>query len=119
MNTKQIAARLLEILRTGKFDDAIRELFSDDAVSIEEREQPPFAKVTTGKKAILEKGDIWRAMLEEVHNISISEPVFGGESFAIGLKVEVTLKGMGRMTIDEIALYKTANGKIISEQFSS
>ena len=119
MTTKQIAARLLEILNTGQFDEAVKELFSDDAVSIEEREQPPFAKITTGKKAILEKGDIWRSMLEAVHDMKISEPVFGGESFAIGLMVDVSIKGRGRMTIEEVVLYKTANGKIISEQFSA
>ncbi len=119
MKTKEIAARLVEILCHGNFDDAIRQLFADDAVSIEERESPPFAKETRGKKAILEKGDLWRSMLEQVHSIHISNPVIGGESFALAMTVDVSLRGRGRMLIEEVCLYKTANGKIISEQFSA
>jgi hypothetical protein len=31
--------------------------------------------------------------------------------------MDITFKGMGRVPMEEIALYKVADGKIVSEQF--
>lgn len=44
MNTQQIAARLTELCRQGKFEAAQKELFAEDAVSIEPRESPDFPR---------------------------------------------------------------------------
>ena len=40
MNTQQIATRLAELCRQGQFEAAQKELFAEDAVSIEPRATP-------------------------------------------------------------------------------
>nr|WP_298411422.1 SnoaL-like domain-containing protein [Hydrotalea sp.] len=52
MTTEQIANSLVELCRKGDFDTAQKELFSDDAVSIESHATPAFEKETRGLQAI-------------------------------------------------------------------
>ncbi|HEU5053519.1 MAG TPA: SnoaL-like domain-containing protein [Hanamia sp.] len=55
MNTEQIANRLAELCRKGDFESAQKELFAEDAVSIEPEASAGFEKVTKGLAAIAEK----------------------------------------------------------------
>ncbi len=48
MSTQQIASRLAELCSKGKFEAAQKELFADDAVSIEPQATAEFAKETKG-----------------------------------------------------------------------
>ena len=68
MSTQQIANRLAELCRQGQFEAAQKELFADDAVSIEPRESEGLPKETKGLKAIINKGHHWSEMLEKVHD---------------------------------------------------
>jgi hypothetical protein len=43
MNVEAIATRLVKLCREGKFEEAQRELYTDDAVSIEPEGLPPGA----------------------------------------------------------------------------
>lgn len=115
--TQQIAARLAELVGRGEFEAAQRELFAEDAVSIEPRPSENFAQETKGLQAILEKGRKWGAMVEKVHSCSASAPLVAGEAIAMTLALDVTIRGAGRMQIEEICVYQTRNGKIVSEQF--
>src|ERR1700675_5215081 len=83
MNTQQIAARLTELCRQGQVEAAEKELFAEDAVSIEPRATPDFPKETKGLRAIIEKGHKFGSMLEQVHQVSTSAPLVTG--IAIGL----------------------------------
>jgi hypothetical protein len=65
--TQQIADRLAQLCRQGQFEAAQKELFADDAVSIEPHDSPQFARETKGLDAIIEKGHKWNAMVEQVH----------------------------------------------------
>ena len=78
MNTQQIAARLTELCRQGQFEAAQKELFADDAVSIEPRETPDFPKETRGLRAIIEKGHKFESMVENMHGVSASAPLVTG-----------------------------------------
>src|SRR6185437_15402958 len=55
MNPQQIASRLAELCRQGQFEAAQKELFADDAVSIEPEANEGFPKETKGLKAIINK----------------------------------------------------------------
>jgi len=44
MTTEQIAARLAELCRQGQFEDAQKELYAENAVSIEPEGMPDFPK---------------------------------------------------------------------------
>ena len=63
MNTQQIATRLTELCRQGQFEAAQKELFAEDAVSIEPHETPDFPKETKGLRAIIEKGHKFGSMV--------------------------------------------------------
>ena len=117
MNTQQIATRLAELCNQGKFEAAQKELFAEDAVSIEQRETPDFPKETKGLRAIIEKGHKFESMVEQVHGFDASEPLVTGNAIAITLTMDVTMKGRGRVKLQEIGAYEVKDGKIVSEQF--
>ena len=74
MSTQQIAARLADLVGKGEWEAAQRELFAEDAVSIEPDASEGFAKETKGLSAIVEKGRKWESMVEKVHACSASVP---------------------------------------------
>ncbi len=115
-STIEIASRLVELARQGKFETAQRELYAKDAVSIEPEHSQGFKSVK-GLDKIIKKGDEWQKMVEEVHGSSISEPVGAGDQFAVAMSMDVTMKGQGRTTMNEVAVYQVKEGKIVSEQF--
>lgn len=117
MTTNDIANKLVELCRKGQFAAVQKELFANDAVSIEPHATPAFEKETKGLDAILEKGEKWNSMVEKVNSLSVSEPMVGGNSFAVTLAMDVVMKDRGPIKISELCVYSVKDGKIISEQF--
>ncbi len=117
MTTNEIANHLVELCRKGDFEKAQRDLFSDDAVSIEPNEIPDFDKETRGMNALIEKGKKFNAMVDEIHSITISDPLVVSNSFSCILNMDLTMKGQGRMAMKELCVYEVKDGKIISERF--
>ncbi len=117
MTTQEIANRLIELCRKGDFEAAQSELFAEGAMSIEPYATPEFEKETKGLPAIKEKGKKWNSMVEEMHGITVSDPLIGSNSFACTMKMDVTMKGQGHMDMTELCVYETKDGKITSEQF--
>jgi ketosteroid isomerase-like protein len=116
-STQEIATRLADLVGKGEFDAAQRELFAEDAVSIEPHPTDNFPRETRGLRAILEKGRKWQSMLGTVHSCSASTPLVAGNAIAMTLAMDVTMKGGGRMQLAEICVYEVKDGKIASEQF--
>ncbi|MES1159585.1 MAG: nuclear transport factor 2 family protein [Bacteroidota bacterium] len=116
MSIQEIAARLVELCRQGQYETAQRELYAEDAISIEPEGAKGFpdAKNLAG---IIEKGAAFRAMIEEVHGGSVSDPVIAGDHFSISLIFEATFKGLGRQKMEEIVVYRVKDGKIVLERF--
>jgi hypothetical protein len=117
MNTQQIARRLSELCRQGQFEAAQKELFADDAVSIEPTATPEFPKETKGLAAIIQKGHKFSEMVEKIHGCTLSDPLISGNAIAMTLALDVTMKGRGRTKQEELCVYEVKEGKIISEQF--
>jgi hypothetical protein len=118
MSTQQIANRLAELCRQGQFEAAQKELFADDAVSIEQNESSGFPKETKGLQAIINKGHQWNEMVEKVHDCKASTPLVAGNAIAMTLSMDVTMKGRGRTKLEEVCVYEVnKDGKIASEQF--
>lgn len=116
MTTQEVANKLVELCRQGKYEEAQANLYADSAVSLEPEGGPWPARVE-GLDNIKAKAAQWEAMVEEVHSLNVSEPVAAGTHFSIAMENEVTFKGMGRNKMAEIALYEVADGKIVKEQF--
>ncbi|MEO6329254.1 MAG: SnoaL-like domain-containing protein [Ginsengibacter sp.] len=117
MTTHEIANRLVELCRKGDFETAQKELFSDEAVSIEPYASPAFEKETKGLKAIIEKGEKFISMVQEMHELIVSDPLVANNSFACTMKMDVTMKEGGKMDMTELCAYEVKDGKVISEQF--
>jgi hypothetical protein len=117
MSTQQVATRLAELCRQGQFEAAQKELFAEDAVSIEPEGGANFPKETKGLSAIIEKGHKWSAMVEQVHGCTASTPLVAGNAIAMTLGMDVTMKGRGRTKMEEVCVYEVKDGKIASEQF--
>jgi hypothetical protein len=118
MTTKEIANRLVDLCREGKFEQAQKELYSKDAESIE----PAKAAAggwhnVKGLDKIIEKGNQWQNMLEAYHGGSVTDPIVMGNQIAMGMTMDVTMKGQPRMNMEEVAVYEVADGKIVKEQF--
>ena len=117
MTMKEIAERLVSHCRKGAWEAAQRELFADNAVSIEPDATPAFEKETKGLRAIIEKGHKFDAMVETMHSLTVSDPIVASNSFACTMAMDVTMKDQGRMNMTELCVYDVKDGKIISEQF--
>ena len=117
MSTQQIATRLAELCSQGQFEAAQKELFAEDAVSIEQEGSAEMPKQTKGLRNIIEKGHKWEAGIEKVHSCSASKPLVAGNAIAMTLAMDVTMKGRGRMKLEEVCVYEVKDGKIASEQF--
>jgi hypothetical protein len=117
MTTNEIAKRLVELCRKGQYDAAQKELFAKDAISIEPEASPGFEKETKGIEAIKKKGEIWESMVQEVHNLIVSEPIVAANAFACTMRMDITMKERGRNDFTELCVYQVKDGKIVSEQF--
>ncbi len=116
MTTQDVANRFNELAQSGQWDQIQNELFADNAESIEPANSPGLQSVK-GMDAIREKGKRFGEMVEEMHGGWSGEPQVAGNYFSVAMGMDVTMKGQGRINMDEIALYEVKNGKIVKEQF--
>ena len=118
MDAQQIASRLVELCRQGKYDQCYDELFSDDAENIE---MPAMADGPLGNakglEAIRAKATAWSDGVEQVHSSSVGDPQVAGNWFSVPMSMDLTFKGRGRMAMDELCVYQVRDGKIVREQF--
>lgn len=119
MTTREIAERLVALCREGKVEAAQRELYAEDAINIEPYGTSTFPQETRGLPAIIAKAHKFGDLIEQVHALRISDPLVAGDAFACAMYLEATIKGHGRMTMDELCLYEVRDGKIVSERFTS
>lgn len=116
MTTQQVADRLVALCRAGKYEQAQRELYSGDANSIEPASAPGMQSVK-GLDAIIEKGNQFQNMIQEVHGGSVSDALVAGNTIAVTIGMDVTFKDGNRMNMDEMAVYTVQDGKVVQEQF--
>lgn len=118
MNTQQIAARLVELCRAGKYDQCYDELFSEDTENIEmpAMADGPLGNVK-GLDAIRRKARAWEEGIEQVHGGHVGDAVVAGNWFCVPMAMDVTFKERGRMQIEELCVYQVKDGRIVREQF--
>jgi len=73
MKIEEIAQRLVALCREQKCEEAQRELYAAEAVSVETEATPMFPQETKGLEAIVEKGRKFVGMIETMHGHSVSE----------------------------------------------
>ena len=118
MTTQDVANRFMELSKEGKYDKIQEELYAQDCESIE----PAHAVAAglahaKGMDAIKEKAKKFNESIEEMHGGYTGDPIVAGNYFSVAMGMDATMKGAGRMKMDEIAVYEVKDGKITKEQF--
>jgi hypothetical protein len=120
-DTMAVGSQLVDLCRQGKERVAIESLYAPEIVSIEAVDFPPnMPKRVEGLADVLGKASAWESS-NEVHSREVSGPYPHGDRFIVQFKYDVTPKdgpmAGQRMTLDETALYKVADGKVVHEEF--
>ena len=117
MTTSEVAQQLVQHCSAGNFEKATRALYSPDIESVEAGAPPGGSRESKGIDAVLAKGEWWVAN-HEVHSVKVDGPIVAGAHFAVTFVLDVTFKPAGRrFTMEEVAVYKVQDGKIVYEQF--
>ncbi|MBV8845022.1 MAG: nuclear transport factor 2 family protein [Bryobacterales bacterium] len=117
MTTKEVADTLVKLCSQGKFDEAAQSLYSPEIVSIEPTAPPGESREANGIAAVRAKGEWWNKN-HEVHSVAVEGPLVAGSQFTVTFKMDFTFTPESRrMQMEEIAVYKVSNGKIVREEF--
>ncbi len=100
----------------GNIEEAKEALYAQDIISIEPHEGI-LPKEIRGMDAIRKKAELFISLVENFYGNIISDPLVAGDYFSISWDTDIQMKGEARKTNSEICVYKTKDGKIISEQF--
>ena len=107
---------MAELFKENKWQQVQDELYAENAVSIE----PPHAQglqTVEGLAAIKQKGEQFQSMIEAMHGGWVSDLIVGGNFITCAMGMDVTMKGMGRMEMNEVCVYEVKDGKVVREQF--
>ena len=116
MSTQKVADALVKLCSEGKFLEAM-ELYSPDIVSMEAGAPPGGSREAKGLAAVKAKAEWWNAN-HEVHSAKVEGPLVAGSHFTVVFKMDFTLKPQNkRMQMEEVAVYKVVDGKIVYEEF--
>ena len=114
MDTKELAARLVELVRAGNYVQAIDELYADDATG---HEDYMGGATMDGKAAIRAGTEHWLATNELKDNV-VDAPLFFGDRFVVRYTgVMAKRDGSGEHPYEELGLYSTGGGKITKQEF--
>ena len=117
MTTQEVADQLVKLCSAGEFQEAIKTLYSDDILSVETWAPEGRDREMKGLPAVLGKAQ-WFEANHEIHGMSVEGPLVAGSHFSVAFKMDATFKPENRrFNMDEIAIYKVADGKIVREEF--
>jgi len=78
MNINEVASTWAKYCLEGKFEDAYKELYGHNCVSLEMAGFPGTERAE-GMEAIAQKGEQWNSMVEEFHGVEIIFKVENGK----------------------------------------
>jgi hypothetical protein len=118
MTTQQLADKIVELNRTGKGMEGYA-YFADHAEANERGAQPMGDMPTSfkGKEAIIAASQAWMDGVEEMHGGEVSDALVAGNTFAIRMMMDVTMKGQERMQMEEICVYRVEDGMITLAEY--
>ena len=117
MTTQEVADKLVKLCSSAKFDEAVEALYSPDVVSMEAGAPPGQSRESKGIDAVRAKGKWW-VENHEVHSSKVEGPLVAGSHFSVTFKLDCTFKPQNRrFQMEEVGVYKVANGKIVYEEF--
>ena len=115
MEIKEVANRLVELCREGKYTQAHQELYSPNVVSLEP-EGTPNQRVE-GMEGLAQRTAAMQGMIKELHGGYTTDPIIAGNKFSVGMGMDVTMHNDMRVNMEEICVYTVKDGKITKEEF--
>jgi ketosteroid isomerase-like protein len=119
MNAHELGKKLVELCKQNKNSESINTLYANDVESVEAH-APPGAgnRAVKGIEAVRGKNQWWSDN-HVVHKAEVYGPYpHGDDRFAVRFVYDITHKPSSqRMTMDEIAVFTVANGKVVREEF--
>ena len=118
MTNQEIAKKLVELCKAGKTQECHETLYAKDIVSVEAAAPPGGDRTAKGIDAVNAKSKWW-AENHVVHKAETFGPYpHGDDRFAVRFVYDITRKmDQKRVTMDEVAVFHVANGKIVREEF--
>lgn len=116
MSTQEVAEQFHVLAQQEKWFEIQDMLFAEDVRS-EEPSNSPFLYNANGKVPVRNKGEQWVRRVTTAHRLHTTPPVVGGNFFAVGREVDITVDGHGRIQINQIMMYEVKNGEIVLERF--
>ncbi|WP_010136569.1 nuclear transport factor 2 family protein [Ochrovirga pacifica] len=115
MNTQEIANRLVDLCRKGQNALAQVELYDDDIVSIESHLSR--YRKTKGISKVQRKTAMFFERAETIHKYEITDPLVVDNHICFKMIVDVDIRGLGRVYLEELCVYHLKDGKIVKEEF--
>ena len=116
MTTQQVADRLIGLCRQGQFEQAVKELYAPDVISVEPEGVPD--RIVQGIDQIHAKGEAFNSKIESVNSSFISDPIVADNFFSCSMLMNVNMKGVPvAIDMNEVCVYTVADGKVIKEEF--
>ena len=117
MDTKEVAKKVVELVRKQAWYEALDTLYDKDIVSVEAYAGASGSPETRGADGVRGKIDWWvKAM--QIHSFAASDPFVGHDRFVVQYDADVTEKESGeRRQISEVGVYTVKNRKIVREEF--
>ncbi|WP_169816812.1 SnoaL-like domain-containing protein [Wenyingzhuangia fucanilytica] len=115
MTTQEIANRLVNLCKRGQNALAQVELYDDHIESIELYSNR--YKKTKGIAKVQRKTAMFFELAQKIHHSEVSEPLVAGNHFCIKISLDVTLRGFGRVQLEELCIYHVKDEKIFKEEF--
>jgi hypothetical protein len=116
-STKEIAEKVVELVRKQAWYEALDTLYDKDIVSVEAYSGASGSPETRGTDGVRGKIDWWvKAM--EIHSFTANGPFVAHDTFVVQYDADITEKSSGgRRQISEVGVYAVKDGKIVREEF--
>jgi len=101
-----------DMILSGKGMEAFEKHYHEDVVMQENNQEP-----TEGKEANRKRELESMSAVEEFHGAEVKNVALGDEVSMVEWMFDMTYKGGQRTCINQVAVQKWENGKIISERF--
>lgn len=112
----EVADRFHELAQQEKWFEIQDEFFAENVRSVEPP-GAPYLGYAEGKATVRKKGEDFVARIEAVHSAATTAPIVAGNHFVVGRKMDITVRSLGRIQMDELMLYEVKDGQIVLEQF--
>ena len=116
-STKEIAEKVVELVRKQAWHEALDTPYDKDIVSVEAYPGANGSPETRGADGVRGKIDWWvKAM--EIHSFKADGPFVGHDRFVVQYDADITEKSSNeRRQISEVGVYTVKDGKIVREEF--